>query len=180
MSLQLLILKIYETLFRWIQSWILPLLLVFAYLTAIGLLSPRIVDTLGRSELIAVHLIIGLLIISVTIVLTYDAVIIWYYEKKGLTSLNPDRQIFFRKNELNRLRSFVAFLFYVFLVLLSVTGGLLFMLRFDFKFVSIPHVVYLYTLHKFAAVYMVSVILVKYYLKLTQWLKTLNEYLREH
>lgn len=176
MHLQELILKFYEFCVGKLRKWVNPFLLVVGYVTAFGLANYGTWYYPSRVHLMSLHIVTGLFLMAGT-------TIFFYYKLSEKFIKRRDEFRNQRKNSFVTLpsqRQFVNWLFYFVLMLLCLSGILLYFKVYSILPEYLPSLIILSLFHEIVSWFFGSLVLIKFYLNFSSWWKKLKQYLHEY
>ena len=169
MLIQKLIVKIYSSLLRRISSIIVPISLLFLLLSALGIKQYGVFKYFSYLTQTHFHIYSGVILILGLILLGYD----------NLTKSKGRKRK--KIKEIGRFRlapsELVDYLFYSLLMVLCLSGGLLYIDKYLYSHFYIYKMKAI-ILHEMVGIGLLSLGLVKYYLTVTKWYKGLIQYLK--
>jgi hypothetical protein len=173
------VLKIYSSVYKRINSWGLILSLLMLYVSALGLQSQVLLKVFGRLGLITIHVFSGFGLILVIIIIVYDYLQSTVFSRadKGKRKKSVEHSL--RTDSPSGSRYLMNLLFYVMLMIVSLLGfAYYFIKEFSINNTLLQQpVVSLY--HAILGWFFLSLLFVRCFLTLKQWLREMLAYLRE-
>ncbi|MFH2131003.1 MAG: hypothetical protein ABIK68_11585 [bacterium] len=178
MAIQDSVLTIYDSLMKRVHRWLLPLLVFFLLGSAYGKTDPTMLSYFSWIELAAVHFFSGWLLSLVLILFIYDFLFQWVSSRSETADHSPGDPI--RSSISNRLMILVNTIFYLFFILVCLSGLIQYGLKNAWWQLFSYHPVEIRLAHITIGWLFISSAMVKYCLTVTKWLESLIRYLREN
>ena len=180
MLIQRIVLRIYNAILKRVHSTLLPSALFFLYFSAYGFNRPDIIKVISKPTLFTIHIYAGLFLILLGMILFYDFTINRLIKSKNRMVVDGKtiqyRKIFQSKS----YRRMVDFLFYFSMTITGIIGLLLYLRIYYTEFSIIHDQLFIRLLHVKIGLFLISIIILKYYLTLTMWFDRFMHYLKTH
>lgn len=179
MILQNIVFGIYESLIKRVYSVFIPLIILVLYFSAIGGKNDIVLHYFSRIGLSTLHAFAGFVLILALIVIVYDKIFCFVTMKFG-DDENPDSEGIIQQIRGGSYQGMVDILFYFLLICLVLMGSMLFAMEYNNLDHQLSELIFIKMVHTVSGWLFLSIILVKYYLSITQWLEAFFKYLKEH
>lgn len=179
MKIQFLVLKIYSSIIKRIHSWGLLSLILLIYLSSLAIKLPIMVTLFSRLGLMTLHVFCGFITVFFLIIMAYNFLLDTIFKKdspgdekkKGSGILSPHE---------SGNRFLVELLFYSSFFVVCFLGVVYYVIKefslqgtyFSQNVASLAHVI--------VGWFFISIVFIRYYLKITQWFSDVFQYLREN
>lgn len=178
MNIQQIILKLYESFYKRLDTVILPICYLMLILTSISLDFVLSETPFTKLFLITVHSISGIILCMLTILLIYDEWTYFYYSKKELTQNKISRKSMLA-NHTSFWKKMMDFVFYVLLLFLCISGICMFFLKKELFQISLGQYLFIVLFHKYIAWTFSAFLCIKCYLIFTSGIQKLKFYLKQ-
>ncbi|MCP4753692.1 MAG: hypothetical protein GY866_22640 [Proteobacteria bacterium] len=181
MSFQNVVVGIYPSIVKRIYSWVLPVDIFLLYFSAYALRTDSLLGLFSRIGISTIHIYCGIVLIIVLVTLLYDS--LYGFSARSMVRFSEQEKS--RKPILSQLkfdtyRRVVDCVFYTFLSLFCCFGLLIYSMKFSSWTPPFPDITDIIIVHESMGWLFLSVVLVKYYLTITEWIQESVRYLREY
>ncbi len=159
---------------------VLPTTLLVAYFTAVGLGNPALIELFSRVGLAKTHRFAGFLLMITGCVLLYDFLSRKYAVAAGRMVVDGEKIAVGKPGGKMSFRRLVDLLFYALLTIMCILGLVLYGSLVGFAPLFPGSEISIRLLHSRLGWFLISVLILKYYVTITQWFDRLMDYLKTH
>jgi len=180
MILQNIVFGIYTSLIKRVYSIFIPLIIFLLYFSAFGGTNEIILNYFSRLGLSTLHAFSGFVLILALAVLMYDKIFRFVTMRFDDNEENLVKDSLVKQLKNGTYQGLVEVLFYFLLICIVLMGSLLFAMEYHNLDYHLSDLIFVRMVHSITGWLFLSVILVKYYLSITQWLEAFLKYLKEY